>query len=81
MRKPGAGMYRRAAAEHAIDLARSWLVGDRVRDVAAAQELGASALIVHSPQTEIAEAERLGVPVLPSLLQAVERIGEGCGLT
>jgi D-glycero-D-manno-heptose 1,7-bisphosphate phosphatase len=74
LRKPGAGMYLRAAREHAIDLARSWLVGDRVRDVAAAGELGARALLVRSPQTELEDAERLGIPLLPSLLDAVPRI-------
>ncbi|HEX8246019.1 MAG TPA: HAD hydrolase-like protein, partial [Longimicrobium sp.] len=74
LRKPGAGMYLRAAAEHGIDLARSWLVGDRVRDVAAAGELGARALLVRSPQTERDEAERLGIPILLSLVDAVARI-------
>ena len=74
LRKPGAGMYLRAAAGHPIDLARSWLVGDRVRDVAAAGELGARALLVRSRQTETGEAGRLGVPVVESLAQAVETI-------
>ena len=32
-RKPAPGLYRRAAAEHGLDLARSVYVGDRVRDV------------------------------------------------
>jgi D-glycero-D-manno-heptose 1,7-bisphosphate phosphatase len=71
LRKPGAGMYLSAAAEHGIDLTRSWLVGDRVRDVIPARELGASALLVRSPQTEIDEAERLGFPILPSLLDII----------
>lgn len=74
LRKPGAGMYLRAAAEHGIDLARSWLVGDRVRDVVPARELGAAALLVRSPQTEIEEAERLGIPILPSLADVIPRL-------
>ena len=36
MRKPGAGMFLRAAREHGLDPAASWYVGDRARDVAAA---------------------------------------------
>ena len=76
LRKPGAGMYLRAAAEHRIDLARSWLVGDRVRDVAAARELASRALLVRSPQTEVEEAGRLGIPILASLLDAVARLEE-----
>jgi D-glycero-D-manno-heptose 1,7-bisphosphate phosphatase len=35
-RKPGPLLYRRAAADLGLDLARSWWVGDRVRDIAAA---------------------------------------------
>lgn len=45
-RKPAPGMFLRAARELALDLARSVLVGDRVRDVAAAAELGARAILV-----------------------------------
>ena len=32
-RKPGTKMYRDAAAAHDLDLARSWYIGDRLRDV------------------------------------------------
>jgi histidinol-phosphate phosphatase family protein len=53
-RKPGAGMFLRAAREHGLDLARSWWVGDRPRDVAAAGRFGARALLVCSPETEAA---------------------------
>ena len=35
-RKPGPGMFLRAAREHGLDLARSVMVGDRCSDVAAA---------------------------------------------
>jgi D-glycero-D-manno-heptose 1,7-bisphosphate phosphatase len=35
-RKPGAGMYGAASAELGIDLARSWSIGDKARDVEAA---------------------------------------------
>ena len=39
-RKPLPGMLRRAAAEHGIDLARSFMVGDRWRDVDAGAAAG-----------------------------------------
>jgi D-glycero-D-manno-heptose 1,7-bisphosphate phosphatase len=45
-RKPGALLYRQAAADLALDLTRSWWVGDRVRDVAAARELGGRGILV-----------------------------------
>ncbi|HET7229701.1 MAG TPA: HAD family hydrolase [Longimicrobium sp.] len=68
MRKPGAGMYLLAAREHNLDLARSWLVGDRLRDVSPAAGLGARAILVPSHQTEDAAPE--DVAVAASLLDA-----------
>ena len=45
-RKPKPGMLLDAAREHGIDLAHSFLVGDRWRDVAAAQAAGCQALFI-----------------------------------
>jgi D-glycero-D-manno-heptose 1,7-bisphosphate phosphatase len=45
-RKPGLLLYRRAAAELGLDLTRSWWLGDRVRDVAAAGALGGRGVLV-----------------------------------
>ena len=39
-RKPGPGMLLRAARDLYLDLARSWMVGDRCSDVAAANAAG-----------------------------------------
>jgi D-glycero-D-manno-heptose 1,7-bisphosphate phosphatase len=50
-RKPGTLLYRQAAAEHALDLARSTFIGDRWRDVAAALELGARPILISGPST------------------------------
>ncbi|HET7462649.1 MAG TPA: HAD family hydrolase [Longimicrobium sp.] len=69
MRKPGAGMFLLAAREHRLDLSRSWLIGDRLRDVSAAAEFGARAMLVRSAQTESPAPE--GVRVASSLLDAV----------
>src|SRR5688572_12648706 len=55
-RKPGAGMFLRAAAERGLDLGRCAWVGDRVRDVLAAGRFGGRAVLVRSPQTELGEA-------------------------
>ncbi|HEX9939528.1 MAG TPA: HAD family hydrolase [Longimicrobium sp.] len=71
MRKPGAGMFLRAAREHGLDLARSWLIGDRLRDVAPAARLGARAILVRSEQTEV---EAGGITQAGTLERAVERI-------
>jgi D-glycero-D-manno-heptose 1,7-bisphosphate phosphatase len=45
-RKPGPGMFRRAAAEHGLDLKRSFVVGDKVSDVRAGALLGCRTVLV-----------------------------------
>jgi D-glycero-D-manno-heptose 1,7-bisphosphate phosphatase len=39
-RKPGPGLYRDAARDLDIDLASSWWIGDRLRDLTAARSFG-----------------------------------------
>lgn len=45
-RKPKPGMILAAAAEHGIDLARSYVVGDRWRDVAAGRAAGCFTIFI-----------------------------------
>ena len=45
-RKPGPGLIARAAEEHAIDLDRSWFVGDILDDVEAGHAAGCRAILV-----------------------------------
>lgn len=45
-RKPAPGMLLAAAARHHLDLGRSWLIGDRFADVAAAHAAGARAILL-----------------------------------
>ena len=45
-RKPGPGMIVRAAREHGIALARSWLVGDILDDVEAGRRAGCRTILV-----------------------------------
>lgn len=47
-RKPAPGMYRQAQAELGIDLARSFYVGDRWRDVAVTEEVGGMPFLVRT---------------------------------
>lgn len=39
-RKPRPGMLEQAAREHGIDLSRSWMVGDKLSDIAAGRAAG-----------------------------------------
>lgn len=45
-RKPSDGMWRRAAADHGIDLARSWSIGDGERDVVAGKRAGTRGVLL-----------------------------------
>ncbi len=45
-RKPKPGMILTAAAEHGVDLARSYLVGDRWRDIQAGRAAGCSTIFI-----------------------------------
>jgi len=74
-RKPGVGMYRQAAHEHALDLALSVFVGDRMRDVEPARAFGGTGVLVPSPQTPYADMARAtdDFALATTLVTAVER--------
>ena len=45
-RKPGDGMWHRAAREHGIDLAHSWSIGDGERDIVAGKRAGTRSILL-----------------------------------
>jgi D-glycero-D-manno-heptose 1,7-bisphosphate phosphatase len=47
-RKPKPGMLERAAREHALDLSRSFVVGDRYGDIELARNVGARSILVRT---------------------------------
>ncbi len=51
-RKPKPGMIINAAKEHDLDLARSWMVGDKPSDVAAGQRAGTRTVLLAPPGTD-----------------------------
>lgn len=55
-RKPLPGMLTDAAAAHGIDLAASWMVGDRFRDIEAGQAAGCRTLFIDHGYPERAPA-------------------------
>ncbi|MFN2564785.1 MAG: D-glycero-alpha-D-manno-heptose-1,7-bisphosphate 7-phosphatase [Gemmatimonadaceae bacterium] len=75
-RKPGTLLYRRAAADYGLDLARSTYVGDRWRDVAPALELGGRGILVATSSTPDADLRRgqAEAEVVGSLEEAVELV-------
>lgn len=75
-RKPGALLYRQAAEQFHIDLARSWWVGDRMRDVLPAQSLGGRGILVPNGtgRAEAGDVKAHRFPEVSDLSGAVEMI-------
>ena len=75
-RKPGPLLYRQAAAALALDLARSWWVGDRPRDVQAARLFGGRGILVRSADSEpeVTLPAAAEWPAVADLLAAVQLI-------
>lgn len=75
-RKPGVKLYRQAAAEHGLDLARSWYIGDRFRDIAVARTLGGRGVLVPTSETPPADLVQAAdvAKVSTSLQAAVDRV-------
>ena len=70
-RKPGPGMAKAAARTLGLDLAASWVVGDRPEDLGLAEAIGASAVYLGTDG-----CERAGVYPFPSLAAAASFILE-----
>lgn len=79
-RKPGTQMHRDAALAHGLDLARSWYIGDRWRDVEPASTLGGHGVLVPTDCTPSADLLRAAekATIATSLSAAVERVLRAC---
>jgi D-glycero-D-manno-heptose 1,7-bisphosphate phosphatase len=78
-RKPQPGMLRAAAREHDIDLARSWVIGDKASDINLASAVGARGVLVLTGYGSETLAQRERWPCEPefvsdNLLDAVRMI-------
>jgi D-glycero-D-manno-heptose 1,7-bisphosphate phosphatase len=51
-RKPGPGLLLQAATEHGIDLARSFMIGDRWSDVVAGAAVGCKTFLLDVPYSQ-----------------------------
>ena len=80
-RKPRPGMLRRARDQMGIDLAESYVIGDRLTDVETGVAVGATSLLVLTGEGRAEQMRRAGEPPVPAfvavdLLDAVEWILE-----
>ena len=74
-RKPQPGLLRRAAADHDLDLPRSFVVGDRAHDIAAGETVGARGVLVRTGYGNRAEGTDHGADaVADNLMGAVSWI-------
>lgn len=80
-RKPQPGLLRQAAGELDLDLARSYLVGDKLSDIAAGRAAGCATVLVRTGYGRQAESEaaRQGIRpdhVVDTLLDAAQWIAK-----
>lgn len=77
-RKPGTLLFRRAAEQLGLDLAGSWYIGDKLRDVTPAGELGGHGILVPNDETPRDEIDlaRKKFGVAATLDEAVGRVIE-----
>ena len=78
-RKPQPGLLLRAAAELALDLSISWMVGDAVSDIRAGLAAGVRPLLVRTGRgaqqaSKLLEHGLMDVPVVADLTAAVDHI-------
>jgi len=79
-RKPGTGMVERAISELQLDLKRSYVVGDHIRDVQLARNVGAKAILLASGPVDAQALETLKAEqaepnvIVISMAEAVEWI-------
>jgi D-glycero-D-manno-heptose 1,7-bisphosphate phosphatase len=75
-RKPGSGLYREAARDLDIDLASSWWIGDRLRDLTAARSFGGrgALLLTGSGREEALLPDARSWLIVPDLETAVRHL-------
>jgi D-glycero-D-manno-heptose 1,7-bisphosphate phosphatase len=78
-RKPGSLLYRQAAERFGVDLARSWWVGDRVRDILPAKGFGGQGILVltGAGKDEAPNASAQGFITTSDLSTAVQLVASG----
>ncbi len=74
-RKPAPGLFLRAAKERQIDLTRSFMIGDRARDLVAAVSAGVSPIMVATGYGKAEESLRPpGSPFVDDILTACKLV-------
>lgn len=72
-RKPNPGLLLEAARRHALDLGRSWMVGDQEKDVTAGRRAGVAVTVKVKPAGTPTHADHR-VDDMPALVSLLERL-------
>ena len=73
-RKPAPGMINAAALKHNIDLERSWMLGDNISDIKAAEGAGIRSLLIKTGKGASFAAQLKEAQVASDLSEAASRI-------
>lgn len=75
-RKPAPGLLRQAAADHGLDLARSWMIGDILDDIEAGRRAGCRTILLDVGNETVWRPGLLREPHLRAgdLLEAARRL-------
>jgi D-glycero-D-manno-heptose 1,7-bisphosphate phosphatase len=74
-RKPGTGMFQKAARRFDIDFSNSFMAGDKISDLKPAVKLGMSPLFIrsrHEPQQDKQWLQEHNIPIYDTLFEAVK---------
>ncbi len=73
-RKPKSGLFKRFSQENNVDLTSAYCIGDSLRDIQAAQAVGARPILVKTGKGEstLANNPNLNIPVFENLYHAAE---------
>jgi D-glycero-D-manno-heptose 1,7-bisphosphate phosphatase len=67
-RKPGTLMFERAIAKYDIDISKSWMIGDKHRDLIPAKKIGLKTIQVDHSDSDLADFK---VADLPSAIEVI----------
>lgn len=76
--KPNPGMLEEAASDFAIDIHRSWIIGDRITDIMAGKKAGSNNILIDAQKNKCNSIPAKYQPqvIVANLLEAAEHIQE-----
>lgn len=78
-RKPGTGMFRKAANKHDIDFSHSYMAGDKISDLKPAIELGITPFFIrsrHEPRQDKEWLNRHNIDSYETLWDAIQELSK-----